>query len=412
MIRLLFLVFLFLSSVVYAGVSDRGGRGVIQSPLVPSGGGSGGIAWSDPVDSNIVPDTDGVYTIGEAGTAFDIGFLYSLSSPDQNHEVSLDGSIGLTTNGGINFSDSSSNGIIFNPASTSYLAITGQTVAVPFRFYEDSGANYVALKAASSIAADVIWTLPAADGSSGQVLSTDGSGVLSWSTPGGAPAGSTGAIQFNDSGAFAADSTKLFWDDVNDGLRVGTDTPLLGEALTVVKGGTGDWTVLSNIGTVTGGFYIAANGVASDVWSIGSLSNHRFQIFAADGAGAFITLQHDSQFIGINKDNPLAELDVNGSILISSASAIFNVPETITAGGTTGNRTIDKISGTVNFAAAATSLTVTNSTVTANSIVMAIARTNDSTCSVKNVVPAAGSFVINMDAACAAETSVGFFVLN
>ncbi|MDI1240387.1 MAG: hypothetical protein PSX80_00525 [bacterium] len=90
----------------------------------------------------------------------------------------------------------------------------------------------------------------------------------------------------------------------------------------------------------------------------------------------------------------------------------WKLRRTVTTGGTTGNRTINFLNGTVNFAAAATSLTVTNSTVDTSSIILATARTNDSTCSVKNVVAGAGSFVINMTAGCTAETSVGFLVLN
>ena len=46
----------------------------------------------------------------------------------------------------------------------------------------DNGTNYVALAAPAAIAADVTWTLPDADGTSGQVLSTNGSAVLSWAT--------------------------------------------------------------------------------------------------------------------------------------------------------------------------------------------------------------------------------------
>lgn len=90
----------------------------------------------------------------------------------------------------------------------------------------------------------------------------------------------------------------------------------------------------------------------------------------------------------------------------------FVFPTTVTAGGTTGNQTINKISGTVNIAAAGTTVTVTDSLVSANSIVLVVARTNDTTCSVKNVVPASGSFVVNTTAACTAETSFGFFVIN
>jgi hypothetical protein len=85
---------------------------------------------------------------------------------------------------------------------------------------------------------------------------------------------------------------------------------------------------------------------------------------------------------------------------------------TITAGGTTGAQTIDKISGTVNFATAATSLVVTNSFVTANSIVIATVRTNDTTLQSVQCVCTAGSFTMYANAAATAETSVGFFVLN
>lgn len=85
---------------------------------------------------------------------------------------------------------------------------------------------------------------------------------------------------------------------------------------------------------------------------------------------------------------------------------------TNTAGGTTGAQTINKPSGTVNFAAAATSLVVTNSLCTTSSIVFATVRTNDTTALIKNVVPSAGSFTINLNAAATAETSVGFLIIN
>ena len=49
----------------------------------------------------------------------------------------------------------------------------------------DNGTNYVGLKAPASISTNLSWTLPAADGTSGQFLSTDGSGALSWSSPAG-----------------------------------------------------------------------------------------------------------------------------------------------------------------------------------------------------------------------------------
>lgn len=97
---------------------------------------------------------------------------------------------------------------------------------------------------------------------------------------------------------------------------------------------------------------------------------------------------------------------INGSV----GNQVYDT--TITGSGTTGDQTINKPSGTVNFAAAATSLVVTNSLCTANSIIFAVVRTNDTTAIIKNVTPAAGSFTIRLNAAATAETSVGFFIIN
>lgn len=70
--------------------------------------------------------------------------------------------------------------------STTPFAVTGDaTSGSEIRLPEDTdnGSNYVALKAADSIASNLTLTLPSADGTSGQVLQTNGSGVLSFSSP-------------------------------------------------------------------------------------------------------------------------------------------------------------------------------------------------------------------------------------
>ena len=54
--------------------------------------------------------------------------------------------------------------------------------AVRFEEATANGSNYVALQAPASLSADVTWTLPTADGTSGQRLQTNGSGALSWGT--------------------------------------------------------------------------------------------------------------------------------------------------------------------------------------------------------------------------------------
>ena len=50
------------------------------------------------------------------------------------------------------------------------------------RFEDSTGGQYVALKAGTTVATNVTFTLPTADGTSNQVITTNGSGVLSFAT--------------------------------------------------------------------------------------------------------------------------------------------------------------------------------------------------------------------------------------
>jgi hypothetical protein len=50
------------------------------------------------------------------------------------------------------------------------------------RFADSDSSNYVAFQAPETVSSNVTWTLPATDGTTGQVLSTNGSGALSFTT--------------------------------------------------------------------------------------------------------------------------------------------------------------------------------------------------------------------------------------
>jgi hypothetical protein len=65
--------------------------------------------------------------------------------------------------------------------STVNLIIDNQK-EIRFRETTANGTNYVALKAPASLSADLTFTLPSADGTNGQALITNGSGVLSFTT--------------------------------------------------------------------------------------------------------------------------------------------------------------------------------------------------------------------------------------
>lgn len=86
--------------------------------------------------------------------------------------------------------------------------------------------------------------LPSADGTTGQVLQTNGTGTVSWATASGATTflgltdtmgGFTnGSVLFTSGSAVTEDNANLFWDDTNDRLGIGTTTPL--DSLHVVDG--------------------------------------------------------------------------------------------------------------------------------------------------------------------------------
>jgi len=67
------------------------------------------------------------------------------------------------------------------------LDVAGTSAAgANLKLYEDTdnGTNYVSLKASDTIASNVTFTLPAADGTNGQALITNGSGTLSFGSAG------------------------------------------------------------------------------------------------------------------------------------------------------------------------------------------------------------------------------------
>lgn len=77
--------------------------------------------------------------------------------------------------------------ITIDPSGTGILKIAGDAqldAQGDLRFADADSSNYVAFQGASSIGSNVIWTLPAADGTSNQAIVTNGSGTLSFATVG------------------------------------------------------------------------------------------------------------------------------------------------------------------------------------------------------------------------------------
>jgi hypothetical protein len=101
------------------------------------------------------------------------------------------GSVGNQAVGGVQVDNTSLSAadnldIIIDPSGTGIFKIAGDAQLEgqgDLRFADADSSNWVAFQAPSTVAANVTWTLPAADGSSGQALTTNASGILSWTSP-------------------------------------------------------------------------------------------------------------------------------------------------------------------------------------------------------------------------------------
>lgn len=91
-------------------------------------------------------------------------------------DLSAPGPIGATTPSTGAFTTLTASSFDTSPPAT------GETGEIGLQEDPTNGTNTVTIKAPSAMAADLIYVLPAADGTSGQVLSTDGAGHLSWIT--------------------------------------------------------------------------------------------------------------------------------------------------------------------------------------------------------------------------------------
>jgi hypothetical protein len=109
-----------------------------------------------------------------------------------------------------------------------------------------NGTNTVGFRAPDTIGSDVLWELPSADGTTGQVLQTNGAGILSWVTPSSTPANnSLDFSHFADNMSLDA-STTITADNA--------------EVLTITNIGTGNSFVVNDVASDTSPFVIDTNG--------------------------------------------------------------------------------------------------------------------------------------------------------
>ena len=129
------------------------------------------IAGLTPTDNNFIVGNGTNFVTESGSTARTSLGLGTIATQDANNVSITGGSIS-----GVTFTYTTPLTVPGTASATGEIRLAEDT---------DNGTNYVGLKAPTSISADISWTLPAADGTSGQFLSTNGSGVLAWSSPAG-----------------------------------------------------------------------------------------------------------------------------------------------------------------------------------------------------------------------------------
>ena len=119
----------------------------------------------------------------------------------------------LTADRAVTFPDAAGEIALVGAGSvdTRYVAVSGDEMTgnltmnaqSEIRFADSDSSNFVALEAPATVASDVTFVLPASDGSSGQFLSTNGSGELSFASAGAAALTNGNIFVGNASGAAA-----------------------------------------------------------------------------------------------------------------------------------------------------------------------------------------------------------------
>jgi hypothetical protein len=262
-----------------------------------------GLATTGIISINNLDSTAQTLFVGNSGIKFNI------VSTGSSHTFNLpDAGIGVT--GLITGKSQTISGV--KSFTDNLILDSGSSV----RFYDSTSSNYIGLIAGSP-SANYTFTLPDADGTNGQVLRTNGSGILSWVdknvTVGQAPPGSP---QQGD----------LWWSTLDANLFIYYDDGASAqwvEATTGANGGNygGGGTGITLLNGISYADQVFAVGSAGSDFNIASAgSSHTFNIPSADSIKRGLVSTGTQTFGGLKRFDTGLEVKTGNSIKLYNSS--------------------------------------------------------------------------------------------
>lgn len=392
------------SEILASGVASLARGNVDGGSIVQAtGGGSEAAGVTNDSGTNIAATGAGSKAYGYADTG---GQIVSSSNGSQAFGISTTtGLITATNNGALAYGFSSGNSCNITASSSGATAYgSAVSIGIPSSI-QSTGEGATAFGTAinggdiTAAAGALAFGTSESDGATTGTLIHSGGSGLAFGV----------AI---DGGSIVADGTNMAFGD-----SLGVGATINAQNAGSFAGGSGGGVIQATGGTSF------AHGYSQDPSMPHVASGNRSAVFGesiVNGVSHCFALGRFALISGTNNSwvdtDPLFVLGIGtgtGSeenALQIDKNANIHIRRTVAVG--TGAQTIDKPAGSVNFAALATSLVVTNALVDADSIVICTVLSNDLTAVIKNVTPTSGSFTIHLTAAATATTRVGFLVLN
>ena len=189
--------------------------------------------------------------------------------------------------------------IIIDPSGTGIFKIAGDAqlqAQGDLRFGDADSSNYVGFQAPTTVAANVLWTLPATDGSNTQALITNGSGTLSWATNSVTVADETADSASNYVAFTTATSGTVTTAKVSSTKL--TFQPSSGTLTSTVVASSGNTTVGANLNitgipSITGNFPVYQNQTSINTYTIPAGTNAMSAGPITIAAGQTVTVNGD-----------------------------------------------------------------------------------------------------------------------